>query len=369
MPNDPNLATSALDRLVVVLGEDAIYVLAGGSREAKDALESLVTRRGHAYAAAVQGQPLARMGTSFEAWMVEMARALAPVAPPPWIPMMDVVREKVTLELGARGLRSLFSSKPSEKDVARVKRYGTLAVRVLRAVMAADGQLDEEERTTIASVVASLGLPEADANALYAEEPVAPQSLDVYGELDPPIAAAIVRGAWLAAAWDQVDPREEQVIKVVAQKMGVGSDELEGGRKEALARIDLRRKTGLAAVDGIRYVLSDRCPGLGVVLAQLAGTIMLPRRWRGEGLAPLSLGVPVALAKRHHGLDAESRAMVLGVAWAAALVDDPGFGRKALLRARWERFAEDMGEDDPAARELVETWVSDALAGVARTLQ
>jgi hypothetical protein len=96
---------------------------------------------------------------------------------------------------------------------------------------------------------------------------------------------------------------------------------------------------------------------------------MLPRRWRGEGLAPLSLGVPVALVKRHHGLDAESRAMVLGVAWAAALVDDPGFGRKALLRARWERFAEDMGEDDPASRELVETWVSDALAGVARTLQ
>src|SRR5579859_1387052 len=109
MPNDANLATSALDRLVVVLGEDAIYVLAGGAREAKEALESLVTRRGHAYAAAVQGQPLARMGTEFEAWMVEMARALAPVAPPPWIPMMDVVREKVTLELGARGLRSLFS--------------------------------------------------------------------------------------------------------------------------------------------------------------------------------------------------------------------------------------------------------------------
>ena len=60
--------------------------------------------------------------------------------------MMDVVREKVTLEIGARGLRSLFSSKPSDKDVARVKRYGSLAVRVLRAVLAADGPLDAEER-------------------------------------------------------------------------------------------------------------------------------------------------------------------------------------------------------------------------------
>jgi uncharacterized tellurite resistance protein B-like protein len=369
MPNDPNLATSALDRLVVVLGEDAIYVLASGARDAKEALDGLVTRRGHAYAAAVQGQPLARMGTSFEAWIVEMARALAPVAPPTWIPMMDVVREKVTLELGARGLRSLFSSKPSDKDVARVKRYGTLAVRVLRAVMAADGALDEEEKTTIASVVASLGLPEADANALYAEEPVAAGTLDVYGEIDPAVSQAVVRGAWLAAAWDTVDPREEQVIKVVAQKMGVSNEDLEAGRKEALARIEHRHKTGLAAVDAIRYVLSDRCPGLGVVLASLAGTLMLPRRWRQEGLSAVGQGAPVALAKRHHGLDGDERAMVLGTAWAAALVDDPGFGRKALLRARWERVAEDLGEDDPASRELVERWVSDALAGVARTLQ
>ena len=99
-------------------------------------------RRGHAYTAAVQGQPHTRMTTHFDAWVVEMARALAPIAPPVWVPMMEVVREKVTLEIGARGLRSLFSSKPSEKEVARVKRYGSLAVRVLRAVLSSDGPLD-----------------------------------------------------------------------------------------------------------------------------------------------------------------------------------------------------------------------------------
>jgi hypothetical protein len=31
--------------------------------------------------------------------------------------------------------------------------------------------------------------------------------------------------------------------------------------------------------------------------------------------------------------------------------------------------AEDMGEDDPSARELVERWIGEALAGVARNLQ
>ena len=33
-----------------------------------------------------------------------------------------------------------------------------------------------------------------------------------------------------------------------------------------VARVDVRRKVGSAAVDAVRYVLSDRCPGLGVQL-------------------------------------------------------------------------------------------------------
>jgi hypothetical protein len=368
MPNDSDLATAALDRLAGVLGEDAIYVLTSGARDPREALDGLLLRRGYAYTAAVQGQAHARMTTQFESWVVEMARALAPVSPPLWVPMMEVVREKVTLEIGARGLRSLFSSKPSDKEVARVKRYGSLAVRVLRAVLAADGTLDEEEKTTIAAVIASLGLAEADANALYAESPVPPSTLDVYGEIDLGVARAILRGAWLAAAWDIVDPREERTIQVVAQKMGLGSEEVENSRKEAIARVDGRRKAGLAAVDAIRYVLCDRCPGLGVQLAALAGTLMLPRRWRDEALAPVGQGAPVALARRHVGLDGDDRTAVLGAAWAAALVDDPSVGRRALLRARWERLAADLGEDDPSARELVDRWLGEALAGVARTL-
>jgi hypothetical protein len=283
--------------------------------------------------------------------------------------MMDLVREKVTLEIGARGLRSLFSSKPSDRDVARVKRYGALGVRVLRAVFAADGALDAEERTLVASVVAALGLPEADTHALHAEGPLPPESLDVYGEMDPAVARAIVRGAWLAAAWDSIDPREEQAIRVVAHKMGVAGEEVEAARREAIDRVEARRKVGAAAVDGVRYVLSDRCPGVGVRLAALTGTLAMPRRWREEALAGVGQGAPVTLAKRHAGLTGEERAAALGVAWGAALADDPSVGRRALLRARWERLAVDLGEDDPGARELVEGWIGEALAGVARTLQ
>jgi tellurite resistance protein len=367
--HDSALASAALGRLAGILGEDAIFVLGSGVRDAKDALDGVLQRRGPAYAAALQGQPHTRMTAGFDAWYVEMVRALAPVSPPASIPMMGVIREKVTLELGARGLRSLFSSKPSEKDVARVKRYGALAVRTLRAVLAADGSLDAEEYRAVVAVVGALGLPEADANSLRSEAAIAAEALDVSGDIDHPVARAIVRGAWLAAASDEIDPREENVIHVVGRKVGIAPEDIEDARRAAVDFIDWRRKAGAAAVDGVRYVLSDRTPGLGVQLAALAGTLMLPRRWRDEALAPVGLGTPVTLAKRHVGLEADDRRAVLGVAWAAALAEDPSVGRRAVLCARWERFAEDLGEDDPQPREIVERWLTEALAGVARTLQ
>ena len=368
MSNPTDLATAALERLVGVLGEDAFFVIAARPREPKEALEGLVQRRGHSYTAAVQGQPHTRMTTQFEAWVVEMARAMAPIWPPSWMPMMDVVRERVTLELGARGLRSLFSSKPSDKDVARVKRYGSLAVRTLRAVLASDGPLDAEEQTAIAALIAALGLPEADANALHAEGPVATETLEVYGEMDEAIVKGLLRGAWLAAAWGTVDPREEEVIRVLSHKLGVSDEVREATRRDAIAQVEELHKAGAAAVDAVRFVLSDRCPGLGAQLAALAATLMVPRRWRDEVLAPIGHGAPAALAKRHHGLASEGRRAVLGVAWAAAIVDNPTEGRRALLRARWERVATDLGEDDPGPREDLERWAGEALAGVARTL-
>jgi len=367
--HDSALASAALGGLAGILAEDAIFVLATGVRDPKEALDGMLPRRGAAYAAALQGQPHARMTVGFDAWYVEMVRALAPVSPPAWIPMMGVVREKVTLEIGARGLRSLFSSKPSEKDVARVKRYGTLAVRSLRAVLAADGTMDPEEYRAVAALVGALGLPEADANALRAEAPIAAETLDVYGEVEHAVARAIVRGGWLAAAADGVDPREENVLRILAQKLGLSEDEVEAGRRDALEAVDARRKAGIAAVDAVRYLLADRVPGLGVQLAVLTGSLMLPRRWRDEALAPVGQGLPVVLAKRHGGLPSDDRRTILGMAWAAALAEDPTVGRRAVLHARWERLAEDLGEDDPQPRELVEHWLTEALAGVARTLQ
>jgi hypothetical protein len=355
--------TGRLSSLVTTLAEDAIFALAGGPPPA--ALEGLAKRRAEAHAAVMQGVRIPRMTEQFDAWLVELARAMAPIAPPVWMPMSEVIREKVTLEIGARGIRSLFSSKPSEKDALRVTRLGTLAVRVLRAVFASDGNIDAEEARTIAALIGSLGLPQAEAAPLYTE-PVTPvDKMDFYGEVEPGVKRALIRGAWLAAAWDSIDPREEQVIRTLGSKLATEPSEVEEARAEAISRVDARRVAGLATVDAVRYVLSDRVPGSGVQLAADAGTLMLPRRYREEALAQVGHGAPVALAKRYVGLGPEDKATALAIAWAAALHDDPSIARQALLRARHERVAEDLEEHGDRPRELVAGWLEETLAATA----
>src|SRR5205085_1448115 len=190
-------------------------------------------RRGHAYTAILQGQRLNTLAGEPDQYMIEMTRAMAPIFPPAWMPMAEVVREKVTLEVGARGLRSLFSSKPSDKDVQRVKRLGTLAVRVLRAVFSADGPIDGEEHRTVTSLVACLGLPDPDSAPLYNEQPIPVEQLDVYGDIEPAVAKSLLRGAWLASAVDSIDPREDHVVRVIANKLAFPAMDLEVLRNEA----------------------------------------------------------------------------------------------------------------------------------------
>ena len=56
---------------------------------------------------------------------------------------------------------------------------------------------------------------------------------------------------------------------------------------------------------------------------------------------------------------------MLGMAWAAALYEDPSVARKALLRARHDRVAQDLGEDGGKARHGVDEWLNDVLAPAA----
>lgn len=359
--SDPK--TAALGRLISTLAEDAIFGLATGG--GSGVLEGLGKRRGEAYSAVLAGHRLNTMSAELDHWVVELTRAMVPIYPPALLPMGDVIRQNVTLEAGARGLRSFFSSKPSDKDVLRVKRLGSLATRILRAVFVADGPLDTEENRTVASVVASLGLPDEDAKPLFAEAPIAVEQLDVYGDVDPAIAKAMLRGAWLASAWDTIDPREEHVIRVIANKLSFPAMELEVLRNDVVKVMDVRRNVGSACVDAIRFLLSDRMPGHGITLAANTGSLMIPKRYRDEVMAQVGHGAKVTLAKRYTALSNEDKETVLGIAWAASLYEDPSLGRRALLRARHDRVATDIQADGAKARHAIDEWVADVLAPAA----
>jgi hypothetical protein len=360
-PFDPK--TAALARLIAAMAEDAIFAL--GSGGGFDVLDGLGKRRGEAYQAVLNGHRLNTMSGELDHWLVELTRAIVPIHPPTWMPMGDVLREKVTLEAGARGIRSFFSSKPSEKDVLRVKRLGSLATRILRAVFAADGPIDPEEQRTLAGFVAALGLPDEDAKPLYAEQPIPVEQLDVYGDVDAGIAKAILRGAWLASAWDTIDPREEHIIRVVANKLSFPAMDLEVLRNDMVKAIDARRNVGAATVDGIRFVLSDRMPGHGVTLAAKTGMFVIPQRYREEVLSQIGHGAKVTLAKRYTQMSGTEKETVLGMAWAAAMYEDPSMGRRALLRARHDRIAQDLGEDGTKPRHLIDDWFANVLAPAA----
>jgi hypothetical protein len=364
-----NETSARLPQLVSTLAEDTLFVLAGdeGAVSAPP-FDALAKRRAATYTAALRGEPVASMLTAFDAWVVELARAMAPIAAPDWLPMGEVIRAKVTLEAGAHGLRAFFSSKPSDKDTQRVTRLGTLAVRLLRQVLASEGAKNGDDTRMIGAFVASLGLPAEGATALLHEAPMPGLHLDVYGDIDPKVLRGLLKGAWLAAAWDGLHPGEEQVIRDFASKAGLLLDEVEQARAEAMAKVASKRLVGLATIDYVRAVLRDRVPGVGETLPSRIGMLVLPRQNRDEGLATIRHDAPVMLAKRYGKLTRDERTRVLGMTWAAALHEDPSMGRQALLRARFEHVAEDIESDGHEARMLVSGWMSEVLASTAKDL-
>jgi tellurite resistance protein len=354
-PLDPLLVA----QLAQIVTEDAIFCFAAGSEDLPGVLEGLGKRRADAYAAVLTGAQLPRMLTHYDAWITASARLLAPISPPTWLPMMGVIAEKVTLEIGSRGLRSLFSSRPSEKEIQRVKRIGALAARTMRAVLAADGPLDAEEALLLSAFVASLGLEDADAQVLFHEAALPPSGIAADGEIEATVARAVIRGAWHAAAWDTLDPREEVAIRTIAAKLGIDAQEFEQGRAAAQKFVDTRRLVGMGAVEAVRYVLSDREPGVGIQLAAAVGRLSLPRRYRDEALAHIGHGVPVVLGRRHAGMSGIDKVAVLGIVWLSALFEDPTLSRKATLRARFERVCDDMAVEGSKVRDLSESFVTD----------
>jgi hypothetical protein len=311
-------------------------------------LRALSHRRAKAVEYAAWGGTVVRMEAG-EAWLLPLCAAIAPIAAPLWMPMSDAIAEGLSLEHGARGMRSLFTSKPSDKEVARVRSLGAFAVRALAAVLASAGSFHAEARLTRDCFLASLGLPEEDQRKLRDEAPAAARALEAPSGVEPKLSRAMVRGAFHAALLDGLDPREEAAVTVIAAKLGVATEDVTGALLDARRMIDSARAFGNAAVDAIRYILQDdvaESERLAIAAVRLA----LPVVYRHEAVAAVNVGGPVTLAKKHL-VDRRQRQAVLALAWIAALCTDPSYVRRIELAVRHNRIAADLG-DELEAREV-----------------
>ena len=340
-PPVPDLAAA-----LSLLCEDAFFAIAGAGRLDLDQLRAFAARRAPALAAAAHGAPPAGLD-DWGPWILALSAALAPIAPPRWIPLADAIEAGLSLEHGARGLRSLFSSKPSDKEVARVRTAGGIAVRAVTSVLGATGPLGSEAPPPRSALIASLGPPADARRELEVEAPVPAEALDLHGDLDGKLGRSIVRGCFYAGRINGTDPREEQAVIAVGRKLGLTSDDVNQAREEARQLTDAGKVFGDAVVDTVRYLLEQDLTE-GTRFAAAAARLTLTPIQRHDALTAVNVGNPVILGK-HHKLDRKQREAALGLAWLAAVHANPTYIRRAELVGRHDRLAADLGEEADGA--------------------
>lgn len=348
---------AALARVIASVTDDALFAFAFAVPVVADGLGK---RRGEVYAQCWQA-PTPSLALSYDSYYVTMVRALAALGALNGLPMGDLFGARITLEAGARGLRSLFSSKPSEKDTQRVRRIGTLATRVLRSVQEADGPANAEESLQLQALVHGLGLEGEESDKLLGEAATRPEDYELYGDLEPDLTRAITRGAWLAALADGLDNREDLAVRTIASKLGLSAEDIENARNQTAELLERRRQLGLACLEGLRFVLADADPSRTHALSFAIACMVLPPGNREEGLAPIRQGTPVTLGKRFRSLPDAGKAAALAMVWAAALGDAPDLVQLSLRRALHDRVARDLNHDGARLRGELERYLDEVV--------
>jgi hypothetical protein len=350
-----------LSNALTVVCEDVFFAVTAGHRLDVDMLRALAKRRAPVVAGQGPDMHGGLMG-SWDSWVTALCAAIAPIAPPRWMPMADAVQMGLSLEHGARGVRSFFTAKPSEKEVLRIRTIGSLAVRVLGAVAVAPGSFSPESALLRASAVASLGLPEDDQRVLNGEVPVTAEALEVYGDVEPKIARAIIKGAFQAAMGDGLDPREEEAVLKLSAKLSLTTEAVNEARTLAKQAVDQGKALGEACVDAIRYVLIDE-PAAAEKFGIAAARLILAPVHRRDSITAINVGGPVTLGKKY-ALERKEREAALAVAWTAAIAGDPAYARRVELIQRHNRIAADFGAEDAGieVRSIIERHVDAELS-------
>ena len=357
-----------LRALVRVACEDALFAIAGSGLSA---LSPIADKRADAHVQiAREGLGSAVVMADFDAWLTSLVRAASAHFVPWMVPMREAIADGMSLNREARGLRAIIAIGVEEKR-ARVRRDGIFAVRVARAVAAADSVVSPDEARSLELLLSALGLSDEDARILRAEAPIPMAAIELpelgssrAGQpLEPKIARAIVVGAWQVAAVDGIDEREHDAIDALASRVGVDPATVTEIGRAAHAEVEKQRRFGFALLDVVRYLLLPVAPEELSALALATIYLAIPSLDRAEALRIVNTGATTPLVQTHE-LDRGARERVLAAAWACALAIDPSVSLRAHLRARHTRAAlhldaERMADD---ARVTVERWIDNVLA-------
>jgi len=299
------------------------------------------------------------------AYWTDLAAALAPVLPSELMPLWGLIDDGVTLEGGAKGLRSLFSATPSEKERRRVQRTATLAARVLAVAAGADGAAPEDEKRLGDMAMASFGLSADELTAARADAPARASQLEVFGELPGSVRRELVRGAWQVAAQGAAREAVDDELLTVAAKLEV-SAELGAIRAEvAHANARCARVAGLA----VELMLASlaalpaeaKAPCFEhLVLAAAPPSAAASLRTRASAGEP---GAP----ERFASLVAAQRAQAVALAWASARSLNLAASTEAVARGALRAAAADLdaAAESVAAMELVDRYLNERVAEAA----
>lgn len=359
-----------LDLASRALCDDALVAACATGRFETEALGALARRRETATTAALRGAPIGP--ESGDAWLLPFCTALAPISPPQSMPLADLVEGGLSLEHGARGLRSLFTSKPSDKEIARIRALGQLAVRAVLAVhIASSGKASAEAGQLVDMLIASIGIPIEEREALRADAARGVEALPLTGDVERDYARGLVRGCFAAAMGDGIDAAEETAILAVGRKCGLTGDEVTSLRAEAQQRVDALRAVGLAAVDGVRFMshVASGQPGGPTVdpIARMVATLTLPIIHRGPAMQAIDVAQPVVLSRKH-GVARRERRAILAAGWLAVLRHNPSRTDCAVAAARHDALAIDLGDldDGTATRRAVDELLERELGVLVR---
>lgn len=286
-------------------------------------------------------------------YWADIARALAPIAPPEVMPMHGVIDNGATLEGGARGLRGLFTSTPSEKDRKRVLRVATLVARVVSIVKSADSTITDDEKRCEEMAMASFGLTDEELATARPTAGLTADQFELHGEVDVKLRREILRGAWQFALRESLAAPAEETLATLAAKLELADQnmEIKAQAQSILARlgatvamaIELVRHAG----DGLDTAVRDAAANeLLHAAASPARAAVL--RERIAQRPPVDFEYPGVLQK-------SQRLQSVALAWATLVSINPSYGWSMQLRARLAEAASAAGcsyEVDPGINEV-----------------